>query len=178
MAEKLEIANPVYNDVNFWENMYKTVSNGDIWNAEVRNINKKGEYYWVDTTIVGFRKDDKLVSYIAIRTDITDKKKSEEELTEALESLNQQTFALNAHSIVAITDIKGTITFVNEKFEEISGYTKEELIGKNHRILNSGLHGVALWRVCALSSRLRPQHSSFVVGAGTVISGRNCRAIP
>lgn len=63
-----------------------------------------------------------------------------------LDELKEQKYALDAHSIVAITDVKGTITFVNTKFEEISGYTKNELIGKNHRLLNSGLHGIEFWK--------------------------------
>jgi PAS domain S-box-containing protein len=64
----------------------------------------------------------------------------------ALDELKEQKYALDAHSIVAITDVRGTITFVNTKFEEITGYKSSELLGKNHRILNSGLHGIEFWK--------------------------------
>nr|WP_237562906.1 PAS domain S-box protein [Bacillus dakarensis] len=135
------ILNSGYHSTDFFKKLWATIGSGKVWKGEIKNRAKDGSLYWVDTTIVPFlNKKNKPYQYVAIRTDITNKKLYEKQLQESLKETSDIKFALDQSSIVAFTDEKGIITSVNDNFCEISQYSREELIGSDHRILNSGLH--------------------------------------
>jgi PAS domain S-box-containing protein len=71
---------------------------------------------------------------------IVERKRTEEKNRKLLKELADIRLALDSSSIVEITDHRGKITAANDKFCQISGYGREELIGQDHRLLNSGYH--------------------------------------
>jgi PAS domain S-box-containing protein len=66
--------------------------------------------------------------------------KARDELRKSLSELEFQKFALDQHSIVSIADRSGKIIYTNDRFSQVSQYTREELLGQDHRMLNSGYH--------------------------------------
>ncbi|PHS78317.1 MAG: hypothetical protein COB59_07645 [Rhodospirillaceae bacterium] len=79
----------------FFKDMWVTISNGNVWQGEIKNKNKEGGFYWVQTTIVPTLNDDgKPFQYVAIRTEITTMKEHETTLLEQQEMLISQTVQL------------------------------------------------------------------------------------
>lgn len=107
---------------------------GQVIEQEWTYIRKNGDRFPVLISIVAMQSDhDEITGFLIVAQDITERKK-------AAKQAKDITDALDRTAIVAITDVQGTITFVNDKFCEISQYDRHELIGQNHHMLNSGYH--------------------------------------
>ena len=92
-------------------------------------------------------------SMIGINFDISDRKQAELERQQLIKELSAFKLTLDHSAIVATTDAIGAISYVNDRFCAISGYSRDELMGKTHRCVNSGYHPPAffqdLWQTIA-----------------------------
>lgn len=141
LGQDHRIINSGHHSKEFIKELWTTIANGKIWKGELKNRAKDGTIYWVDTTIVPFLNEKgKPYQYVAIRADITERKQAEENLQKSLREIADYKYALDESSIIAITDQKGIIIHVNDNFCKISKYSKQELLGQDHRIINSGHH--------------------------------------
>jgi PAS domain S-box-containing protein len=105
-----------------------------------------GHFIWVESTFTNFLHDPDINAIVWNFRDISKKKYADELLQQTIQELFAYKYALDESAIVAITDQKGIIKHVNDNFCKISKYSKEELIGQDHRIINSGYHEKAFIR--------------------------------
>jgi hypothetical protein len=102
---------------------------------EFRLQHKNGTYIWVYTQAsLVFNEEGKPIRIVGSHVDITDRKNTEDKLKLYTRAIEQSPVSLN------VTDTKGRIIYVNSGFTALSGYSSEEVIGKNPRILKSGMH--------------------------------------
>lgn len=105
----------------------------DAYTIDKRYIKESGEQIWVRLTVSLVRSDNGTPLYfISVIEDINGRKQSEEKLREAA-----AVFRSTGEGVM-ITDKKGTILDVNEAFTKITGFLREEVIGQNPQLLNSG----------------------------------------
>jgi two-component system, cell cycle sensor histidine kinase and response regulator CckA len=81
-----------------------------------------------------------------IRAHGTGLNETDSDTEQALQQLSNFKYALDHHAIVAVTNALGEIICVNDRFCSISGYSRQELLGQNHRLINSGFHPPEFFR--------------------------------
>ena len=116
-----------------YEQMYKVLLSGEIWSGEFLNKKKDGTLYW-EMAVISPIKNEKgeITNYVGVKEDITNRKEYEKEI------LRLHTAVIQSPASIIITDIEGNIEFANPVFLIKTGYTFDEVLGKNPRILKSG----------------------------------------
>src|SRR6202035_1669907 len=108
---------------------------------ELTYIRKDGSRFPAVVSVTALRDaQDIIIGYLLIGTDNTMRKRAEERVVASLQEVSDLKTALDEHASVAITTPRGSITYVNDKFCETSKYSRDELLGQDHRIVNSGHH--------------------------------------
>lgn len=107
MGKNHRIINSQYHSREFFVEMWKTISKGEIWEGEIRNRAKDGTYYWVNTTIVPFLDEKKQpYQYVSIRYEITQRKAAEEGLKVYASRLELSNRELQDFASVAAHDLQ------------------------------------------------------------------------
>ncbi len=121
LGQDHRIVNSGYHPKEFMRDLWRTIGSGRVWRGEIRNRAKDGTYYWVDTTIVPFLDErGRPYRYLAIRADITERKRAEQELRrqEALAQLGQLA-AVVAHEVKnPLAGIAGAIEVIGSRLPE------------------------------------------------------------
>jgi PAS domain S-box-containing protein len=131
---------------SFFEEIWHTISSGQVWQGEMCNRSRSGALFWVRATLVPLLGRDGLPQqYVAIRTDITDRKRAEHELA------NQRAFFERISETLGeglyAQDPDGRCTYMNAEAERLLGWTRAEMIGRNvHDTLHTTAEGLSIPR--------------------------------
>ncbi len=124
LGQDHRIVNSGHHPKEFMRGLWATIGRGEIWKGEIKNRAKDGSFYWVDATIMPFlNAEGKPYQYVAIRTDITARKRAEEALTLFRRLMDQ------SGEIVEVIDPEtGRILDMNEEACQATGYTRTEYL--------------------------------------------------
>ena len=121
--------------------LIEAIDRGQAASATLLNRTKDGRMYWINLDIQPLLDEQgQLEGFQAIETEVTELVEAQRRADDALANLNAYQSALDEHSIITVADQFGNIEFVNDRYCEISGYSREELIGQSYTSVQSDMH--------------------------------------
>ncbi|AXR76225.1 PAS domain S-box protein [Natrarchaeobaculum sulfurireducens] len=133
IGETPALLNSNEHDPTFHEEMWSTITDGEIWEGEVVNERKDGEEYVINQTIAPIKDDiGDIEGYVAINQDITDRLEREAELKLKNRAVDEASVGI---TIFEVEDGKRTLTYVNDHFESLTGYDSEKLLAQELSVL-------------------------------------------
>jgi PAS domain S-box-containing protein len=117
---------------SYFADLWATLEAGEVWSEEIVNRKKNGETYTAMQTIAPVTDGEEIHAYVAVQDDITERKAREETLELRTQAIEEAPVG------ITITDPDqddNPLIYVNEAFESLSGYTRDEAIGQNCRFL-------------------------------------------
>ena len=136
-------------DIDFsppaWTEHWQQLKQQGSFVIESRHRHKHGRIFPSEMIVNYLEFDGDEYNFVRVR-DISETKAAEAALQKSLKEVADIKFALDQAAIVAVTNSKGVIEYVNDKFCEISQYDREEIIGSTHNLLNSRYHPPSFFR--------------------------------
>jgi len=134
LGQDHRILNSGVHPPSFWKEMYAALAKHGVWHGEICNRTKNGDLYWVQTTNAAISDPQgRLLGYVSLRTDITERRRAEQanrKLAARLQAILQHA----GHAIIS-TDNEGIIQVFNPAAEAMLGYTADEVIGQRSPLL-------------------------------------------
>ena len=133
VGEKTNIFKSGYHKKSFYEQIWKQITEKQVWRGEIKNQTKNGQFYWVDTTIVPLIDEDgKIIQYLSIQSEITERKQLERNLeeivhirTKELAKANEEITLLNKRLCSENIQMSGKLKILHQMQQLILPTTEE-----------------------------------------------------
>lgn len=136
------IVNSGYHSKEFMEDLWVTITQGQVWRGEIKNRAKDGTYYWVDTTIVPFLDGDGLpYQYVGIRTEVTNYKHLEHKMEEQVAELARSNDELEQFAYVVTHDLQEPLRAINSFVQLLKKYCDRQLDERARELITHAVAG-------------------------------------